>query len=69
MIESKDLHAVDLNIPQKRGRFVGLRLRQDEARQLQKLAEAEGVGVSTFARLVVEKYLAIRALRPSKRPR
>lgn len=41
-----------------RDRFIGLRLRSDDAERLTALAREENVGVSTFARLILEEYVA-----------
>ena len=53
-------------LAQTRSRFVGLRLREDDAASLERLAEVEGVGISTFARMVLEQYVALYG-RPKRR--
>lgn len=40
-----------------RTRFIGLRVTERDAETLARLAEQEGVGLSTFARLVLETYI------------
>jgi hypothetical protein len=41
-----------------RDRFIGLRLRSEDAERLTALARDENVGVSTFARLILEEFVA-----------
>jgi len=41
-----------------RDRFIGLRLRSEDAERLAALAGEESVGLSTFARLILEEYVA-----------
>jgi len=43
--------------PPKESRFIGLRLGADDAAAILRLAEETDVGVSTFARLVLEAYV------------
>jgi hypothetical protein len=45
-------------VPEYRSRFVGLRLSPDDADRLEALARAQGVGLSTLARLIIERYVA-----------
>jgi predicted DNA binding CopG/RHH family protein len=40
-----------------RTRFIGLRIRAADADQLKALAKKEGVGLSTYARLILEQYI------------
>ena len=40
-----------------RTRYIGLRLRDVDAQRLEALAKKEGVGISTFARLILEAYV------------
>ena len=41
-----------------RARIIGLRLRDEDRDRFEGMARSEGVGVSTFARLVIEQYIA-----------
>lgn len=47
----------------KRTRFIGLRVREDDAEVLQALAKKEGVGLSTYARLILEQYALVHGKR------
>jgi hypothetical protein len=44
--------------PEQRSKLVGMRLRPADVEMLTALAAEAGVGISTFARLIVEEYLA-----------
>jgi predicted DNA binding CopG/RHH family protein len=44
--------------PEGRSKLVGMRLRPGDVEALKVLAAEAGVGISTFARLIVEEYLA-----------
>ena len=48
----------DLALPIFRDVQVGFRLTKDDAALLHELADGAGVGHTTLARLIVEKYLA-----------
>lgn len=41
-----------------RTRFIGLRVRESDAKALQTLAAKDGVGLSTYARMILEEYVA-----------
>jgi predicted DNA binding CopG/RHH family protein len=41
-----------------RTRFIGLRVRESDAASLQAMAAKEGVGLSTYARMILEEYVA-----------
>ena len=41
-----------------RTRFIGLRVRETDAASLQVMAAKEGVGLSTYARMILEEYVA-----------
>ncbi len=47
----------------KRTRFIGLRVREHDAEILQALAKKEGVGLSTYARLILEEYASVHGKR------
>lgn len=44
--------------PEQRSKLVGMRLRPADVEALKALAAEAGVGISTFARLIVEEFLA-----------
>lgn len=46
-----------------RAKIIGLRLRDEDRDRFEGMARAEGVGVSTFARLVIEQYIATHGSR------
>jgi len=48
--------------PSKRSEFVGVRLRPEDVAVLRTLAKKAGLGISSYARLVLEEYA--RANRP-----
>tara|TARA_R110002096_G_scaffold293955_2_gene488357 strand:- start:1338 stop:1553 length:216 start_codon:yes stop_codon:yes gene_type:complete len=48
-----------------RKRFIGLRLRESDVAKLELMANEQDVGISTFARLIIESYVADHG--PSKR--
>ena len=48
----------DSAVAEKRTRLVGFRVRESDAKELERLAKAQGVGISTFGRLIVENYIA-----------
>lgn len=54
---------VDVPSTEPRAELLGVRLRASDVERLRVLAADAGVGVSTFARLVLEKYLATHARR------
>lgn len=58
MPDEKAVRSLKVRRRPSRGRFVGLRLRLEDAERLTALAGEESVGLSTFARLIVEEYLA-----------
>jgi predicted DNA binding CopG/RHH family protein len=41
-----------------RTRFIGLRVRESDAESLRRMAANEGVGLSTYARMILEEYVA-----------
>lgn len=41
-----------------RTRFIGLRVREADAESLQNMAARDGVGLSTYARMILEEYVA-----------
>ena len=55
------VRAVKVLKPELRTRPVGLRLRPQDAVALTRLAARAGVGLSTFARLILEEYVRVRA--------
>ena len=54
----KAVKSLSVRRPPSRDRFIGLRLRSEDAERLTALAREENVGVSTFARLILEEYVA-----------
>jgi hypothetical protein len=49
---------LEIRKPEQRSKLVGMRLRPGDVKELEALAREAGVGISTFARLIVEEYLA-----------
>ena len=47
----------------RRGRIIGLRLRDKDRHCFEAMARSEGVGVSTYARLIIEQYIATHGQR------
>jgi hypothetical protein len=47
----------------RRARIIGLRLREQDRRRFEAMARAANVGVSTYARLVIERYIETHAPR------
>lgn len=45
------------SVAARRTRIIGLRLRDEDRRRLERLARSAGAGVSTYARLVIEQYI------------
>jgi hypothetical protein len=41
----------------RRARIIGLRLRDEDRRRFERMARSAGVGVSTYARLIIEQYI------------
>jgi predicted DNA binding CopG/RHH family protein len=54
----KRMSRVKVGASTNRTRFVGLRLRESDTERLQELAARDGVGLSTYARLILEEYVA-----------
>jgi hypothetical protein len=46
-----------------RGQIIGLRLSNDDRRRFEQMARSAGVGVSTYARLVIEQYIEMHGPR------
>lgn len=57
MSRVKKTHPVLANPSDKRTRYIGLRLRESDAEKLEHLANEQDVGISTFARLIIENYV------------
>lgn len=53
----KRIPRVATSAPPRRDQIIGLRLRDGDRRRLEEMARVADVGVSTFARLVIEKYI------------
>lgn len=54
----KRLGRVKVSSKTNRTRFIGLRVRESDADRLQAMAAKEGVGLSTYARMILEEYVA-----------
>ncbi len=64
----KDIRNLDVRPPSYRTRFVGTRLREEDAEMLLALARKANVrGVSSMARMVLEAY--VESHRPARRSR
>jgi hypothetical protein len=57
MSRIKKTRAVRSNPDDTRKRFIGLRLRESDAAKLEVMANEQDVGISTFARLIIESYV------------
>lgn len=53
----KGVRKLRLTARAPRGRIIGLRLSDDDRRRFERMARSAGVGVSTYARLVIEQYI------------
>lgn len=47
--------------PVRRDRIIGLRLRDGDCRRFEEMARLAEVGVSTYARLIIEQYIETHA--------
>jgi hypothetical protein len=64
----QDLRSLDVRPPSNRTRFVGTRLREEDAELLLALArQAKVRGLSSMARIVLEAY--VESHRPARRSR
>jgi len=48
---------IALSVAPRRARIIGLRLRDEDRHRFEGMASSEGVGVSTYARMVIERYI------------
>jgi hypothetical protein len=51
------IQKVPPSVTAQRARIIGLRLRDEDRRRFERMARSAGVGVSTYARLIIEKYI------------
>ena len=58
-MELKGIRKLRLTARSPRERIIGLRLSDDDRRRFERMARSAGVGVSTYARLVIEQYIEI----------
>jgi hypothetical protein len=59
----KRIRKVNADSAPRRERIIGLRLREHDRRRFEAMARAANVGVSTYARLVIERYIETHAPR------
>lgn len=61
MERPKGVRGIRVKVPETRHRYLGVRMRGEDAQALEALGRKAGVGISTFARLVLEEYVAAHA--------
>lgn len=59
----KQIRKVNAAATPRRARIIGLRLREQDRRRFEAMARAAKVGISTYARLVIERYIETHAPR------
>jgi predicted DNA binding CopG/RHH family protein len=53
----KGIRTMKVQRPALRARLIALRLSGEDRKRLEQLARKQGVGVSTFARMIIEAYV------------
>jgi predicted DNA-binding protein len=53
----KRIRKLSPSVTAQRDRIIGLRLRDEDRRRFERMARSAGVGVSTYARLIIEQYI------------
>jgi predicted DNA binding CopG/RHH family protein len=53
----KPIRKLAPSVTAQRARIIGLRLRDEDRRRFERMASSAGVGVSTYARLIIEQYI------------
>lgn len=57
----KNVRGLKVKRPPLRHQLIALRLSGDDRKKLEGLAKQQGIGVSTFARMIIETYIRTHA--------